>query len=110
MRWVILSMGLLATGAVAEETIRLTGEQIMTSLTGQALSYEQGLIQSFGADGSTQYGDSTGQWRLTDNRYCSVWPPSDRWACFDVYTIDGGIRFVGDTGELTEGLFVTEAD
>ena len=44
---------------------------------------------SFSPDGNTGYYSmsrppSTGGWRIQGNQYCSVWPPSDRWECYDV--------------------------
>ena len=44
----------------------------------------------FDADGSTLYREqdgpvTEGRWRVDDDgRYCSVWPPSDDWVCYQV--------------------------
>ena len=52
--------------------------------------------QTFESDGQTVYTaidgrptpPSHGRWAVRGDQYCSVWPPSDRWECYDV-TIDG---------------------
>jgi hypothetical protein len=40
--------------------------------------------------------------------YCSVWPPSDRWDCYDIARSARGldIRFTGDDGSVTVGRYV----
>jgi hypothetical protein len=44
--------------------------------------------QYFAADGTTVYfGDgpsSIGKWEVRGNRYCSLWPPAQEWACYDI--------------------------
>jgi len=67
----------------------LDGPSITAALTGSTLVYpeEGGAKQEFESDGTTVYienGPSFGRWRVTDNRYCSVWPPASHWVCYDV--------------------------
>lgn len=45
--------------------------------------------QSFAKDGETIYMDASGaktfgQWLVRGDKYCSLWPPSDRWACYEM--------------------------
>lgn len=45
--------------------------------------------QYFHKNGETPYvdanGDKTyGEWTVRGDKYCSLWPPSDHWSCFDV--------------------------
>jgi hypothetical protein len=43
---------------------------------------------------------STGFWKLEGDKYCSQWPPSEHWSCFDVYGGDQGVVvFVSSLGK-----------
>lgn len=102
-------VALIAPAAFADEGWQaLTAEGLRQALTGHAVSYDDGAHQSFGGDGGTVYvtdRSSSGNWRVEGDRYCSVWPPSDRWACYRVEVRSGGqrIRFLSDDGSATEG-------
>jgi hypothetical protein len=110
MRVIAIALwGALLTGdaALAESaTAPLSGPEITAELQDRSFRFASGVIQTFSADGSTQYGESTGQWRVEGDRYCSAWPPSDSWACYDVFRIAGGVRFVGDGGGIDDGVLV----
>jgi hypothetical protein len=47
-------------------------------------------LQYFDPGGSTRYreqggNETTGRWRIDESgQYCSLWPPSDRWVCYQV--------------------------
>jgi hypothetical protein len=65
---------------------------IETALSGRT-AFEAGKTyrpwrQYFAADGNTVYfGDgpsSTGKWEIRGGQYCSLWPPAEDWACYDV--------------------------
>lgn len=74
-------------------------------LAGHLVTYD-GAHQSFAADGSTIYtaqGPSSGRWRDEGGRYCSVWPPSESWACYGLERDGARVRFVADDGSATEG-------
>lgn len=81
--------------------------------------------QSFAKNGETIYMDAAGaktfgQWLVRGDKYCSLWPPSDRWVC---YRMESGVDKVGrptvtwiSGGDckryealLTRGLHVDEA-
>lgn len=105
---ITLGFGLLGT-AVAAETdgwVPMTGAQISEALTGRGLNYGA-ANQLFFASGRTFYragaGESWGKWRVEVDRYCSQWPPSDNWACYDMYRSGDQFRFVDDRGNTTEG-------
>lgn len=92
----------------AEEFRTLNGEQILAALTGQKLDYGQGVWQTFDDTMLTQYFSgrpSAGRWAVREDRYCSLWPPSDLWACYDVQQSGRVIRFVDDNGGTTEGIY-----
>ena len=103
----ILSLwpGLLA----ADEFQRLSGDDILTALTGQKLDYGKGAWQTFDDTMLTQYFSgrpSSGRWAVREDRYCSLWPPSDLWACYDVLQSGRVIRFVDDSGGTTDGTLI----
>ena len=91
---------------LAEGWERLDGAEVRAALEGRALVYEDGTVQDFRADGQTLYGaDSWGRWRVEGDRYCSVWPPSDRWACYDLERDGMRWRFLSDDGSETVGVY-----
>jgi hypothetical protein len=104
--WIGLAAGLAPGLAQADAWERLDGPAVATALGGQVLAYPDGTQQSFLADGGTVYGESRGQWEVRGDQYCSVWPPSDRWACYDVDRQGQDIRFTDDAGNATLGRFV----
>lgn len=74
--------------------------------------------QSFSKSGQTAYVDAGsnktyGQWMIRGDKYCSVWPPSDRWVCYGVeggQTTDGKPMVVwisGGDGKRYEGIVVS---
>ena len=69
--------------------------------------------QVFYASGKTLYDagrPSWGNWREQNGQYCSEWPPNALWSCYDLYLSADGtqVRFVGASGDKTDGVFVTE--
>ena len=65
---------------------------IETALSGRT-AFEAAQIyrpwrQFFAADGITTYfGDgpsSVGRWEVRGTQYCSLWPPVEEWACYEV--------------------------
>jgi hypothetical protein len=93
---------------MAEDWPRLTGDQIAAALTARLLVYDGGERQQFNADGTTRYESpevSQGQWRVTGDQYCSQWPPSDRWACYDVEGQGQDIRFIAGDGSVATGRY-----
>lgn len=114
MRALVLTVLLgMPAGAGAEESWRpLDGAGIRAALEGRWLQYEN-AAQFFAVDGGTTYGPSTGQqnsagrWRVEGDRYCSVWPPSDHWACYDMVLSGDGIRlrFIAGDGSATDGVY-----
>jgi hypothetical protein len=98
--------GLALTPALAEGWERLDGPGITAALAARVLGYPDGTLQDFFADGRTLYGESYGRWEVREDRYCSLWPPSDRWACFDVDRQRLDIRFTAGDGTVTIGRYV----
>lgn len=93
---------------VAEPEWRfMSGAEISIALTDRKLDYGA-QWQEFYASGRTLYvsgQDTWGYWAVRDDQYCSLWPPSDLWACYAMQTNETGLRFVGDGGEITEATY-----
>lgn len=103
---VFLTTLLLATPALAEKWKPIDGPAIRQALESRTLIYEDGTTQDFRPDGKTLYGkDSWGGWRVEGDRYCSVWPPSDRWACYDMAQDGLRLKFIADDGSETIGTY-----
>jgi len=86
----------------------MTGPQITAALTGATLQYAS-ATQDFRASGRTQYVSgrpSWGYWQVRGDQYCSMWPPSDLWACYDMARRGDMLRFIGATGDTTDGTFI----
>jgi hypothetical protein len=92
--------------ATAEAWEPLDGPGIAAALSARVLGYPDGTLQDFFADGRTLYGDSSGRWEVRGDRYCSVWPPSDRWICYRVDRNRLDIRFIDDAGNALIGRYV----
>lgn len=87
---------------------RLSGAEIRAALDGRALIYDSGAVQDFRASGRTLYHsgqDSWGYWAVRGDQYCSMWPPSDLWACYDMARKGDVIRFIGAVGDVTDGRY-----
>ncbi len=105
-----LLAGFAAGPALAQDWQALSGDQVRAALEGRKLLYDSDATQDFRASGRTLYNagsDSWGYWRITGEQYCSQWPPSDLWSCYDLLlTPDGaGVRFVGAPGETSDATY-----
>ncbi len=76
----------LSVSALAAERT-LSGSEIKRLLP-KIAARGNSSYQTFEANGHTDYQSggrpSVGQWEVRGDQYCSVWPPSDVWACFKV--------------------------
>ncbi|MEM6305632.1 MAG: hypothetical protein AAF744_13015 [Pseudomonadota bacterium] len=109
MRILAVGLALWAAGApqAQEAWERLSGAEIAEALTERRLSYASGS-QVFYASGRTLYDSgrpSWGYWAVRQDRYCSMWPPSDLWACYALERRGTALRFVGAAGDVTEGVY-----
>jgi hypothetical protein len=105
----ILALVAAASAVPAEEGnwTPLDGDQIRAALTDRVLEYETAW-QDFRSSGRTLYhagSDSWGYWRVQGDQYCSQWPPSDLWTCYDMDRQGNALRFVGETGDITRGVY-----
>jgi len=105
MKWMIALWLLVATAALAEDWVPMTGSEIEAVLTDREVIYE-GAKQRFYASGRTLYNagrESWGYWAARGDQYCSQWPPGDQWDCYDMAAKDGWVRFIGSDGSVTDG-------
>lgn len=105
MRSIVATLILLPGLALGGDWQVLDGAAITTALTARVLAYPDGTLQDFMADGRTLYGDQWGQWQVRGDRYCSSWPPSDRWDCHDLAASGLRVRFTSDSGAETVGHY-----
>ncbi len=60
--------------------------------------------QVFRASGLTftvdieSHAQAMGFWRIEGDKYCSQWPPSAYWSCYDVFGNEDGVVFVSSNG------------
>ena len=107
----LLALSVPPTMVHADHWQPLDAASIKTALTARILAFEGGATQQFNADGSTVYitnHASTGAWRVDGPQYCSVWPPSDRWSCYDVVLSNDGLhlRFTAQDGSTSVGRYI----
>ncbi|MEM7196204.1 MAG: hypothetical protein AAF402_14760 [Pseudomonadota bacterium] len=93
----------------ASAQVTLDDNQIRDFLAGSTIGGNQNettWIQSFAATGQTTYTEvagrpgspSDGYWRVQDGQYCSQWPPSPQWACYDIELDGENIVFIPPSG------------
>lgn len=94
MAAVAVSLAVLAVasgaGAAAAEERALSGAEI-AALLPTVVSTGERSRQTFETTGGTMYVEdrpSHGRWRVDGDRYCSQWPPSEHWSCYDVLMDD----------------------
>ncbi len=104
MRWILLA-AVMPGLAMADGWQVLTGPEIAAALSARVVTYDSDHRQEFMADGRTLYDDSRGYWRVEGDRYCSQWPPSDRWSCYSVSVNGVDVRFVADDLSVTTGRY-----
>lgn len=107
--WVAIAVVTMA-GPVWADWVPMAGDEIAEALAEAELRYEVGR-QEFYASGRTLYDSgrpSWGYWEVRGDSYCSQWPPADGWACYEMEreTGTGALRFIGESGDVTEGVIV----
>jgi hypothetical protein len=109
----------LSASASAESLDGPALEKLLDNTTVYALpAATDSWRQWFSKGGQTTYVDAGGQktygqWMVRGDKYCSVWPPSDRWVC---YAVEGGktaegkptVTWIsGGDGKRYEGVVVS---
>ena len=104
----IITLLLGAFPALADDWAAMSGPEINAALTDAKVIYEDGW-QSFHANGRTLYvvgPESWGNWQVQGDQYCSQWPPSNHWDCYDMTQniSRSKIRFISPGGRVFEGV------
>jgi hypothetical protein len=96
----------LAGCAFADEKLLdgATLKNVLSDVTLTSNETGRAIEQVFQAGGVTFTVDveskaqSSGFWRIEGDKYCSQWPPSEHWACYDVLSNEQGVVFVSSNG------------
>jgi len=109
IKWAIIALLMWPAAARAEDWTRVSEDaEIYAALSDRILRYDALTFQSFGADGDTQYiteWTSDGRWAAQGGQYCSIWPPSDIWTCYDFELLGEQARFISEDGSVSVGTF-----
>lgn len=109
MRFAVILIALLPASAWAEDWVRLLNDAaVEQAIAGRTVVYDEYTLQQFGAAGDTQFiteRASSGRWAARGGQYCSVWPPSDVWTCYDLQLNGDRIRFIASDRSVSEGVF-----
>ncbi len=88
MRYLAVLFMLFSGSAAASEERQLSGDEIAVLLPTITASIGS-TNQTFATDGGTIFKVGTrisnGRWRVQGDFYCSTWPPSDAWRCYEVH-------------------------
>jgi hypothetical protein len=82
----------------------LAFQALLNDITLVSIDAERAVEQVFQKSGVTFTVDmetkaqSQGFWRIEGNKYCSKWPPSEHWSCYDVFSNDKIVVFVSSNG------------
>ena len=90
------------------EPAKLSGANITQTLNEKEITgIDNGKFSSqiFRANGATFYSveanQTIGSWKVVKDKYCSVWPPSENWVCYDVLRDGNVIQFVSPSGKAS---------
>ncbi|HHB81049.1 MAG TPA: hypothetical protein ENK83_04790 [Aliiroseovarius sp.] len=107
MRALTMILLLLPGAGFAGDFVPMSGHEIRAALTDQSPSYGAAR-QVFYTSGQTLYEDkrpSWGRWRVTGDQYCSQWPPSELWSCYDMARNGATLRFIAADGSTSDGTY-----
>ena len=82
------------TAVLADKTFRQTLPSTSRVIT---QTFQKAGVTHYVVDGQVQLGF----WRVTGDQYCSNWPPTDNWACFDLMQDGEQVVFVSSQGART---------
>lgn len=107
MKRILVAMIIAPAMLWAEDWRALKGAEIAVALTDRDLIYAN-ATQRFYASGRTLYDagqESWGYWAVRGDQYCSQWPPSDGWDCYDMAQSGAVLRFIGPDGSTIDGTY-----
>jgi len=108
----------LSFAAIAgAEQRALTGTEIRAALEGNTaggIQDGEAWKQYFDPNGQTTYVSggraSPGRWSVRGDKYCSQWPPSERWDCYRMTGDGDQLTFVPDGGGADWPFTVTKGN
>lgn len=98
MRLMAFMVALAGPAAAQDWESVAADEVIFESLAGRTIIYDAYTTQYFGPDGDTRFVTeraADGRWTARGGQYCSQWPPSDRWDCYDIQLRGDDVKFIG---------------
>lgn len=105
--WTVLMLMPQIAAAAEWEPVTVDAE-IRQTLAGRTLTFDAYTFQRFGEGGDTQYVTdrlSDGRWEARGGQYCSAWPPSDLWTCYDIEVQGKLVRFISVDGSNSTGTY-----
>lgn len=108
MRKLIMAAVMWPGLALAQDWERLDDAGIIAALGDRTLRFDAYTIQHFGTNGATEFVTeraALGRWEARDGQYCSTWPPSDRWDCYDLELAGDQLRFISADGFTSQGAY-----
>ena len=106
--FVVLSTLIFCVNPALAEPVELSGTKIAETLSErEIIGTDNGKPSSqiFRANGATFYSveanQTIGSWKVVEDKYCSVWPPSENWVCYDVLRDGNVIQFVSPSGNAS---------
>lgn len=107
MKAILALIALAPLPSLAQDWEMLRDDTKITAvLAGQTVIYDAYTQQRFGPRGDTQYITerfSEGRWAARGGQYCSAWPPSELWTCYDFGVSGELVLFVAADGSLSQG-------
>ncbi len=104
----VISAAVFCICAAAAAETKLLGPEITALLSDHVMAGEadgKAWEQIFQKNGVTFYSSagaqSQGFWQVRGDQYCSQWPPSESWACYDMTRDGGAYAFVSSSGQRT---------
>lgn len=108
MRWMVCLIAFAAPATAAEWERVFDDAGITAALADRTLVYDEFTMQWFGADGGTTFiteRASDGRWSVRSGQYCSQWPPSDGWACYDIQVKGNQVKFISSDRSESVGTY-----
>lgn len=108
MRFMAVMIALAGPAAAQGWEPVIDDQEIFETFAGRTVVYDAYTYQQFGADGDTRFVTeraADGVWAARDGQYCSQWPPSDLWDCYDVQLRGEEVKFIGRDKSESAGTF-----
>ena len=105
----LLALTFLFTLSALAEERKLTGAEIRAALSDKIVEgiddSGRRYTQVFQKAGLTIYNvmpssSSNGLWDVRGDQFCSQWPPSKNWSCYDVTGEGKALTFIASDGKL----------